>query len=141
MTTLAWTYVGYLVVSVGATIWAARALNIHAPKMIDSGEESKEDSFAITHLLTVGFYLINVGAICVALRIGNSVTDVTSAVELLSTKVGVILVGLGAVHFMILIALGVIRKSRNKRDEFDGYNHREPMEIETFENLRSDIGR
>jgi hypothetical protein len=77
----------------------------------DGTEEGKEFDDSLVHLLTVGFYLINVGAIALALKYGDPVTDLTEAVELLSTKVGVILLILGLVHTVILAKLTVSRRN------------------------------
>ena len=55
-------------------------------------------------------YLINFGVISLALRYGDAVRDVQSAVELLSTKVGLVLLVLGVMHFIIIASLA---KARN----------------------------
>ena len=79
--------------------------------MNDGSKDGKEFTDSLVHLLTVGFYLINVGAISVALKYGDPINDLTGAVELLSTKVGIILLVLGLVHSVILAKLTVIRRN------------------------------
>ena len=112
MTTLIWVYATYLLVCLCVTVWVGRTLQRNAPVFLkDGSEDGKEFADSLVHLLTVGFYLINVGAISLALKYGDPVSDLTGAVELLSTKVGVILLVLGLVHSVILAKLTVIRRN------------------------------
>jgi hypothetical protein len=112
MTTLVWVYSAYLIVCLSVTIWVGKTLQRNAPIFLkDGSEDGKEFADSLVHLLTVGFYLINVGAISVALKYGDPIDDLTGAVELLSTKVGIILLVLGLVHSVILAKLTVIRRN------------------------------
>lgn len=112
MTTLVWVYSAYLIVCLVVTVWVGRTLQRNAPVFLQDGtEDGKEFADSLVHLLTVGFYLINVGAISLALKYGDPVNDLTGAVELLSTKVGIILLVLGLVHSLILAKLTVIRRN------------------------------
>ena len=112
MTTLVWVYSAYLIVCLSVTIWVGKTLQRNAPVFLKDGtEDGKEFADSLVHLLTVGFYLINVGAISLALKYGDPINDLTGAVELLSTKVGIILLVLGLVHSVILAKLTVIRRN------------------------------
>jgi uncharacterized membrane protein (DUF485 family) len=112
MTTLIWVYAAYLIVCLCVTVWVGRTLQRNAPVFLKDGtDDGKEFADSLVHLLTVGFYLINVGAISLALKYGDPVNDLTGAVELLSTKVGIILLVLGLVHSVILAKLTVIRRN------------------------------
>jgi hypothetical protein len=112
MTTLIWVYAAYLIVCLCVTVWVGRTLQRNAPVFLKDGTEAgQEFAESLVHLLTVGFYLINVGAIALALKYGDPVKDLTDAVELLSTKVGVILLILGLVHTVILAKLTIIRRN------------------------------
>ena len=106
------TYAGYLGLSCLATWWVGRTLRKHGPRLVegDNREDLKVYRDAYTHLLIVGFFLINFGVISLALRYGDAVRDVQSAVELLSTKVGLVLLVLGVMHFIIIASLA---KARN----------------------------
>ena len=70
------------------------------PDPLDSfmGNEALADS--VNHLLVVGFYLINIGYVSVALRAGAKPNDLAEAIEYLSTKIGVVLLVLGVMHFI-----------------------------------------
>jgi hypothetical protein len=61
------------------------------------GREALADS--VNHLLLVGFYLVNIGFVCLALRFGDKPSDLVGAVEYLSTKIGLVIVLLGFMHF------------------------------------------
>ena len=112
MTNLVWVYSAYLIVCLSVTIWVGKTLQRNAPVFLKDGtEDGKEFADSLVHLLTVGFYLINVGAISLALKYGDPINDLTGAVELLSTKVGMILLVLGLVHSVILAKLTVIRRN------------------------------
>jgi hypothetical protein len=73
-----------------------------------SGNERLADS--VNHLLVVGFYLINIGYVALALRYGVSASSAQAAVESLSTKVGLVLLVLGAMHFFNLAIFSRMRK-------------------------------
>src|SRR2546426_12402591 len=96
-----WTDIAYLFVSVALTVWVARTLHRNGRIfLIDSflGNEALADS--VNHLLVVGFYLINVGYIALALSHGPHPTDLVQATETTSHKLGVVLLVLGLMHFI-----------------------------------------
>lgn len=104
------TYAAYLIVSIGLTVWVARTLHANGRIfLIDAfnGREALADS--VNHLLVVGFYLINIGYVTLALKYGDKPTDLASAVEFLSTKVGFVLVVLGVMHFGNLFVFNRLR--------------------------------
>src|SRR5262247_4198614 len=97
-------YIVYLMVSTGLTVWVARTLSKNGRVfLVDSfrGNEPLADS--VNHLLVVGFYLINIGYVTLALKYGDKATDTRTALEILSTKVGLVLVVLGVMHFFNLL--------------------------------------
>jgi hypothetical protein len=99
----------YLVASLALTIWVARSLHRHGrPFLIDSfaGNESLADS--VNHLLVVGFYLANIGYASLALRFGRKPTTSVEALEFLSTKIGLVLGVLGAMHFLNTRSAGCV---------------------------------
>jgi hypothetical protein len=109
--TVEFSYGFYLIICIAITIWVARMLRKDAPVLIESANDGRSEvNAAITRLLIVGFYLVNLGVICVALKYGEKAVDLASAIELLSTKIGIILVALGAAHFGILAKLFRIKR-------------------------------
>lgn len=59
----------------------------------------------------MGFYLINIGFVALALRYGAKPQDLVGAVEFLSTKIGLVIVLLGFMHFFNMRALARFRDS------------------------------
>jgi len=111
------TYIAYLAISVALTVWVARTLHKNGRIfLVDSflGNEALADS--VNHLLVVGFYLINVGYVTLALKYGVAAADARESLETLSTKVGLVLLVLGFMHFF---NLGVFSMMRRR-----GLNHR-----------------
>ena len=105
------TYLSYLAISVALTVWVARTLHQNGRIfLVDSflGNEKLADS--VNHLLVVGFYLINVGYVTLALKYGVTATTLQEGVEILSTKVGLVLLVLGFMHFFNLFVFTRMRR-------------------------------
>ena len=97
------TYAAYLVLSIALTIWVARTLfKSGRVFLVDvfRGNEAIADS--VNQLLVVGFYLINLGYISLMLKISDPVTDARQGIEALASKMGLVLLVLGAMHFFNL---------------------------------------
>jgi hypothetical protein len=132
--TMVWTYVIYLAVSVGLTLWVARTLYKNGRVfLIDSflGNEKLADS--VNHLLVVGFYLINIGFVSLALKFGGKAGNVQQAIEYLSMKLGVVLVILGVMHLGNVFLFSGMRK-RALRQQF-------PVDVEPAGPLENREGR
>jgi len=87
MTPIVWTYLTYLLISIALTVWVARTLHKNGRIfLVDSflGNEALADS--INHLLFVGFYLINLGFVTLALKSDDKPADLQAVLETLSTK-------------------------------------------------------
>ena len=105
------TYALYLTISIALTVWVARTLHKNGRLfLVDAfhGNEPLADS--INHLLLVGFYLINVGYVTLALKYGDKAASVQELLEVLSTKIGAVLLILGAMHFFNLYVFNKMRK-------------------------------
>jgi hypothetical protein len=107
------TYAVYVGVSLVMTYWVGRTLNRNGRVfLIENFEGKAELADSVNHLLLVGFYLINLGFISLALKYGDKPTTAVEAVEFLSTKIGLVIVILGAMHFFNMLWLVKFRKSR-----------------------------
>jgi hypothetical protein len=105
------TYLVYLVLSVALTVWVARTLHTNGRIfLVDvfSGDERIADS--VNHLLVVGFYLINVGYVALALKSARPPVTLQAAIEELSSKIGLVLLVLGAMHFFNLFVFSKLRR-------------------------------
>lgn len=104
-------YTAYFLVSLGMTIWVARTLHKNGRLFLVeafSGNQQMADS--VNHLLLVGFYLINLGFVLLFLRIGTKPTDIVEGVEYISTKLGIVILVLGGMHFLNMFNFSRMRK-------------------------------
>lgn len=118
ITPTVWMYFAYLTISILLTIWVARTLHKNGRIfLVDSflGNEPLADS--VNHLLVVGFYLINIGYVTLALRYGEKSDDLQAVLETLSSKVGFVLLVLGIMHFMNLLIFSKMRKRAMLRQQ------------------------
>lgn len=101
----------YLAISIGLTAWVARTLSRAGRVfLVDAFLGNRELAESVDHLLVVGFYLVNMGFVALALKHGVKPADLTEAIEALSSKLGLILLVLGAMHFFNLYVLSRLRK-------------------------------
>ncbi|WP_349878702.1 hypothetical protein ABIH81_01730 [Micromonospora sp. HUAS YX12] len=107
-----WMYLAYLTVSIGLTIWVARALSRNGLVFLQDVFADSRLAEAVNSLLVVGFYLLNLGYVTVAMKESGTVGDASQALEQLSMKVGFVLLVLGALHFFNVFALGRYRRGR-----------------------------
>ena len=104
-------YVLYLAISVALTIWVARTLHRNGRVFLLQAFRGREDmADAVNHLLVVGFYLINIGFIAFALRYGEKPHTAQAAFEFVSTKLGLILLVLGVMHFFNMFNFDKMRR-------------------------------
>ena len=111
------TYLTYLAISILLTVWVAHTLHKNGRLFLVDvfrGNEPLADS--VNHMLVVGFYLINLGYVSLALKIAARVDDARMAIEALSWKVGLVLLVLGAMHFFNLYVFSRIRARSALRD-------------------------
>jgi hypothetical protein len=111
------TYGVYITLSVLLTIWVAQTLHKNGRVFlieVFGGDEGLADS--VNHLLVVGFYLINLGYVSLALKIGYEIETAREGIEALSWKIGLVLLVLGGMHFFNLFIFNRIhRRPRFRR--------------------------
>lgn len=105
-------YLVYLTLSVALTVVVARTLFRHGRAFLSDifGDASLADS--LNRLLVVAFFLVSLGYVTVTLRFDGPVVGASHAVELLSMKFGVVLLGVGVLHGLNLYVLSRIRRRR-----------------------------
>ena len=105
------TYIAYLAISICLTVWVARTLHKNGRVfLVESFHGNEEIADSVNHLLVVGVYLINVGYVTLALKFGASAANAQEALERLSTKIGLALLVLGAMHFFNLYLFSRLRR-------------------------------
>ena len=105
------TYSIYLPVTVLLTIWVARTLFTNGRVFLF--EIFHQDNIladSVNKLLLVGFYLINIGYAVYTLKIINTIDSTQAVIEILSQKIGWIILVLGAMHFFNLFILFSLRR-------------------------------
>ena len=106
-----WSYLTYLAASVLLTVWVARTLHRNGRVFLVEAFGGHTDlADSVNHLLVVGFYLINIGYVTLALKYGDKPSDLRTAIEFFSTKVGWVLVVLGGMHFANLWVFSRLRR-------------------------------
>jgi len=111
MTTAVYIYIAYTITSIAMTIWVARTLHRNGRVFLLEAFKGREEmADSVNHLLVVGFYLINFGFILLYLRFGTKPETVVEGIEYIATKLGVVLLVLGAMHFFNIFNFDRMRK-------------------------------
>jgi hypothetical protein len=111
------TYLVYLAISVALTIWVAHTIHKNGRIFLVDvfhGNEPLADS--VNHLLVVGFYLINLGWVCLVLKLGYPIGSAQEGIEALSVKIGTVLLVLGGMHFFNLLLFSRMRRRATLRN-------------------------
>jgi hypothetical protein len=99
-------YALYLAISIAITIWVARTLSKNGEVfLVQCFGHNREIARSTNHLLVVGFYLVNIGFITLTLSLGAEPTTIPEAIRFLSSKVGLAVIVLGAMHFFNMSAI------------------------------------
>ena len=112
MNAMFWVYIGYVVLCSSITIWVGSILRHNGPTFIGHGTDLPEPLVkSMAHLLLVGFYLVNFGLIAFALESDHMAESPSRAMELVSTKVGGIMLLIAVMHFFMLVVFSKLRTS------------------------------
>jgi cytochrome c biogenesis protein CcdA len=122
-------YFAYLAISVALTVWVARTLQHNGRVFLVESFRNPEMGDSVNRLLVVGFYLVNIGFVSLFLSLGDVPTTSSEAIRFVSTKVGIVLLLLGMLHFASMFNIARLR-SRSKHSQ-----HPAPTENSAFLNL------
>src|SRR6266852_3728379 len=103
-------YFIYIGASALLTVWVSRTLFRNGRAWLVSvfKEEGLADS--VNRLLVVGFYLINFGAAALLINAGGAPGSVADMIQETVTRVGVVLLVLGFMHFFNMFVLHMLRR-------------------------------
>jgi hypothetical protein len=105
------TYSLYLFLAITMTIWVARTLHKNGRVfLVDCFRGNTELADSVNHLLVVGFYLVNIGFVSLYLKTSEMIEGARGIFEILSGKMGVVLLVLGAMHFFNLFVFTRMRR-------------------------------
>ncbi len=100
----------YAAISVVLTIWIARTLFKNGAVFLEGVfADDPRMAEAVNRLLVVGFYLVNLGYASLILKADHSST-MAGAIEVLSSKLGLLLLSLAGMHFLNLYVFHRIRR-------------------------------
>jgi hypothetical protein len=111
------TYLIYLLISVGLTVgvgWALARSGRTFLLDVFGGNDGLAD--AVNRLLVVGFYLLNLGFVTLTMRTSGNIADARQGLQLLSVKIGEVLLVLGLLHFANLAVFARIRNRARAQD-------------------------
>tara|TARA_B100001013_G_scaffold282375_1_gene182321 strand:- start:151 stop:537 length:387 start_codon:yes stop_codon:yes gene_type:complete len=115
MTTAVWIYIFYTLISISMTIWVARTLYKNGRIfLLEAFNDNEEMADSVNHLLVVGFYLINLGFILIFLHLGTKPATLVEGIEYIATKIGIVLLALGGMHFFNMFNFDRMRKKGNR---------------------------
>ena len=112
-----WMYLLYLAVSVGLTVWVATTLSRNGRVFLEDVFDDERLANAVNQLLVMGFYLLNLGYVTFAMRSGADIENTSEALETFSTKIGLVLLVLGVLHFCNVYFLGRYRRGRIRQQQ------------------------
>jgi hypothetical protein len=102
-------YAVYGATAVALTVWLARTLFHHGAVFLEGVFEDPRMANAVNRLLVVGFYLFNLGYALLILKAHMAITMI-EAIEVLSWKLGALLLSLGGMHFFNMYLFHRIRR-------------------------------
>lgn len=127
MNHILWLYGFYVIITITLTIWVAHNLFKNGKVfLIDIFHGNADLAAAVNNLLLVGFYLINLGYAVYTLRVVTGIPDARILVEVLSRKIGAIILILGTMHFVNMFLFFRLRK----RALIEKRNHRLGYDVE-----------
>ena len=110
-------YAVYLLITCALTIWVAQTLHRNGHIfLVDAFHGNDMMANAVNHLLRVGFYLINFGFVALFLRLGTKPASLVEAIEYIASKIGIVLLVLGVMHFFNMFNIGRMRRKAKSRE-------------------------
>lgn len=101
-------YFVYAAISIGLTAVLARTLFRNGEIFLGDIFDTPEMAAAVNRLLVVGFYMLNLGYALLIFETNGAAT-MLEATEVMVTKIGLLLVSLGVIHFLNLLVFTKIR--------------------------------
>ena len=128
MNAIEWSYISYLAVAVPLTIYVAKSLYQNGRVfLVECFKGNEELADSVNRLLLVGFYLVNLGFVSLYLRSSVEIEGLRGVLELLSQKIGVVMLILGGMHFFNLYLFTKIgrkptTRNTNSKPEYQSRN-------------------
>jgi hypothetical protein len=105
------TYLLYLLISTGLTVLVGTGLARSGRAfLLDVFDGNDSLAKAVSRLLVLGFYLLSLGFVTLTMRTGGDVAGARAGLQLLSVKIGEVLLVLGVLPLVTLAALARARR-------------------------------
>ena len=109
------TYLLYLLISTGLTVLVGTGLARSGRAfLLDVFGGNDTLARAVSRLLVLGFYLLSLGFVTLTMRTGGDVASARTGLQLLSVKIGEVLLVLGVLPLVTLAALARTRRRRRR---------------------------
>ena len=108
-------YFVYLAASAWLTVWVGNTLYKNGRVFLVSVFQETGLADSVNHLLVVGFYLVNLGAAALLINAGGAPASFADMIQETITRVGVVLLVLGSMHFFNMFVLYLIRRPKRER--------------------------
>jgi hypothetical protein len=103
-------YVIYLSASAALTVWVGNTLYRNGRVFLVSVFKEAGLADSVNHLLVVGFYLVNLGAAAILINAGGAPRTFPDMIQETVTRIGVVLLVLGTMHFFNMFVLHLLRR-------------------------------
>lgn len=100
MNVMVYTHAVYIALGIGAVIWVTSTLSRRGLPFLVRWCSDPTLAATWSHLLSVGIYLMHVGCLLLAMRLGTQATTQAEAIEVVATKLGIVLLALSITHFL-----------------------------------------
>ena len=108
-------YLIYLVASVLLTVWVGNSLFRNGRPFLVSVFQEQGLADSVNRLLVVGFYLVNFGAAALLINAGGTPGSIADMIQETVTRIGVVLLVLGFMHFGNMFVFHLIRRPLRQR--------------------------
>ena len=110
------TYLLYLLISTGLTVLVGTGLARSGRAfLLDVFGGNEALARAVSRLLVLGFYLLSLGFVTLTMRTGGDIGSARAGLQLLSVKIGEVLLVLGVLPLVALTALTRTRRRAQAR--------------------------
>jgi len=103
-------YIVYLSASAALTVWVGNTLYRNGRVFLVSVFKEAGLADSVNHLLVVGFYLVNLGAAAILINAGGAPRTFPDMIQETVTRIGVVLLVLGTMHFFNMFVLHLLRR-------------------------------
>lgn len=107
-------YITYLPICIVITVLVGKNLHKNGYYLILNLFDNELFTKTINNIMLVAYYLVNIGYVAITVNSFEQLETKIQLIEGVGTKVGVILLSLGVLHFNNIISLNLLSRRKNK---------------------------